>query len=770
MEQLKPIFEPVERLLELGGVRKDVAFIVVSAIALVVSFFFPTALPFDAAWVAIVLCGLPIVVEAVIALVTEFDIKADVLVSLALIASVAIGQYFAAGEVAVIMQLGGLLEELTVARAQKGIQKLVELTPRTARVVAADGTEAEIAADDVALDQVVRVLPGETVPVDGVVVSGSTSVDESAVTGEPMPVDKQAGSEVASGTTNQFGAIDVRATRVGQDSSIQRMARLVQSADACKAKIVRLADRWATWVVVGALVSAVGVWLVTGEILRAVTVLVVFCPCSLVLATPTAIVAAIGNATKHGFLVKEGDALERLAKVKRVVFDKTGTITEGQPRVASVVACEGTAEVAEVAAAGAGLAEGDAAEGPLAGAASAGAKLSRDELYALVAAAEVRSEHPLGRAIVRCAREEGVPIEQPESFDMQPGRGVVARVGGHMVAVGNEALIRDCLASGAAGTAGAGLCELSLAPTKSNGTASEVAKSNSTASEVAKSNSTSSKAFAESNGTTCEVAKSNSMSSKAFAESNGTASEVAKSNSTSFETFAGSNSTSSKVISNTNSDSSGFAELQKLTLALMAAGDTVTYVAIDGEPAGVVALSDTIRREARRTVKALAAAGAEPVLLTGDTAAAARTVANLAGISEVVASCKPEDKMAYIQKSEAVGVPCAMIGDGINDAPALRRAYAGIAVGGVGADVAVEAADIAIVNGSISEVPHLVALSRHMMRVIKANLTFSMTLNFVAIVLAFIAVLDPVSGALVHNCGSVFVIVNSAFLLSWTKR
>ncbi len=253
-------------------------------------------------------------------------------------------------------------------------------------------------------------------------------------------------------------------------------------------------------------------------------------------------------------------------------------------------------------------------------------------------------------------------------------------------------------------------------------------------------------------------------------KSNGTVSEVAKSNSTSSKTFAESNGTASEVASNTNSDSSSFTELRKLSLAPMAAGDTATYVAVDGKPAGVVALSDTIRREARRTVKTLNAAGAEPVLLTGDTQAAAQTVANLAGISEVVASCKPEDKMAYIQKSEADGVPCAMIGDGINDAPALRRAYTGIAVGGVGADVAVEAADIAIANGSISKVPHLVALSRHMMRVIKANLTFSMTLNFVAIVLAFIAVLDPVSGALVHNCGSVFMIVNSAFLLSWPKR
>lgn len=630
MESLKPYFEPLERLLEKGGTRKDIACILISAAALLVSFFAPGALPIDLAWVAVLLCGVPIAIEAFIALVTEFDVKADVLVTIALIAALAVGQYFAAGEVAVIMQLGGLLEELTVARAQRGIQKLVELTPRTARVVGKGGEEREIAADDVQLNALVRVLPGETVPVDGVVVSGNTSIDESAVTGEPMPVDKQPGSDVSSGTTNQFGAIDVRATRVGSDSSIQRMARLVQSADAGKAKIVRLADRWATWIVIGALTAAVAVYLVTGEILRAVTVLVVFCPCSLVLATPTAIVAAIGNATKHGFLVKEGDALERLARVKRVAFDKTGTITEGKPQVSAVLPCEG-------------------GEG------------GHDKLYALLASAELRSEHPLGQAIVRCARAEGVALHEPEAFAMQPGRGVNATVDGKQVAVGNGSLMAD----------------LRLA----------------------------------------------------------------------VETW-------------------NVPELSRH----QDAGDTVTYIAVDGKLAGAVALSDTIRREARRTVRQLGEAGAQPVLLTGDNEAAARTVANTVGISEFVAACKPEDKMRYIERAEADGKPCAMIGDGINDAPALKRAFVGVAVGGVGSDVAVEAADLAIVNGSISEVPHLLALSRHMMRVIKANLTFSMALNFVAIILAFLAVLDPVSGALVHNCGSVFVILNSAFLLRWTAK
>ena len=325
----------LERVLEWGGIKRDIVFLAISGAALAASIAGVPPLPFDAAWVAIILCGVPIVLEAVIGLVTAFDIKADVLVSLALVASVLIGEDFAAGEVAFIMQLGGLLEELTVAKARAGIEKLVRLTPRTARRITPRGEET-IEAQAVQVGDMLRVLPGETIPVDGVITGGHTSVDQAVMTGESLPVDKSEGDEVASGTVNQFGAFDMRATRVGEDSSIQRMVRLVQSADAGKAKIVGLADRWATWIVITALSSAALTWLVTGEILRAVTILVVFCPCALVLATPTAIMAAIGNATKHGFLVREGDALERLADVSKIAFDKTGTLTYGTPEVEAV--------------------------------------------------------------------------------------------------------------------------------------------------------------------------------------------------------------------------------------------------------------------------------------------------------------------------------------------------------------------------------------------------------------------------------------------------
>ena len=622
--------ERLEAALEWGGTKKDIALIAVSAVALVASFTGAGNLPLDPAWAAIVLCGLPIVCEAALAVVYEHDIKADLLVSLALIASVAIGEYFAAGEVAVIMQLGGLLEELTVARARAGIEHLVELTPTRARVVAPDGAEEMRDVEGVQVGELVRVRPGEAVPVDGRVVSGATSVNEAVLTGESMPADKQAGDEVFSGTLNQFGSIDVRATRAGSDGSMQRMARLVTSAQADKAKVVRLADRWATWVVIVALAAAAGVFAVTGEALRAVTVLVVFCPCALVLATPTAIMAAIGNATKHGFLVKEGDALERLAAVRKVAFDKTGTLTEGRPRLMALRGAPGCG-------------------------------LAHDELLGVLASCELLSEHPLGRAVVQEARERGCGLVQPEEFEMLPGRGVRARVAGAAYAAGNLEMMEG-LGLGEAAWEGLGLSrELEL-------------------------------------------------------------------------------------------------------------GRTAILVARDGEPFALAALSDTIRLGSGRAVQQLATGGVRGVLLTGDNERAAAAIAQAAGIDEVVPRCLPQDKLAYVARSEEAGTRLAMVGDGVNDAPALKRAFVGIAMGGVGSDIAVEAADIAIVGDSIAELPHLFALSRATMARIKVNMTFSMLLNFVAIVLAMLAVLDPVSGALVHNCGSVFVIVNSAFLLSWVEK
>ncbi len=626
---MKKVAEWIEKLNEWGGTRRDIAFLAVSGIALLISIFGGLDLPVDPAWVAILLCGVPILLEALHGLITAFDIKADVLVSIALVASVIIGEDFAAGEVAFIMQLGALLEELTVARARAGIEKLVKLTPRTARVLH-DGQADILPAEQVRVGDLVRVLPGETIPVDGVIVSGQTSVNQAIMTGEPMPVDKSAGDSVASGTVNQFGSIDLRAGKVGEDSSIQRMIRLVQTADAGKAKIVGLADRWATWIVVIALSAAVLTWLFTGQIIRAVTILVVFCPCALVLATPTAIMAAIGNATHHGFLVREGDALERLASVRRVAFDKTGTLTLGAPRVAAVhTLCP---------------------------------ELDEAALFTLVAAAEQLSEHPLGKAIVTSWRENGAGLlPAADQFQMLPGRGVQAVVEGRTILAGNRAMLAEQgipLPQAAARAADASLEE----------------------------------------------------------------------------------------------------------------GCTVIYIACDNRAVGLLALSDTVRPEAHAALAEVQALGVEPVLLTGDNEKAARHLARQLGINSWHAGCLPQDKLRYMDDSLAEGQPVAMIGDGINDAPALKRAQVGIAMGGIGSDIAVEAADIALINDDLRELPHLVALSRRMMFVIRCNLTFSMALNFLAITLAITGLLNPVVGALVHNAGSVFVILHSAFLLGWRRH
>lgn len=626
---MRRLAKKAEKIMQIGGIKKDIIFLIVSAVSLIISIFNLIPLPFDAAWIAIILCGVPIVMEAIIGLITAFDIKADVLVSLALIASVCIGEIFAAGEVAFIMQLGTLLEDLTVEKARAGIEKLVHLTPQNARIIE-DGKEKIIPAENVKIGDVIRVIPGETIPVDGIILSGQTSINQAVMTGESLPVDKTVGDNVSSGTVNQFGVFEMKALKVGEDSSVQRMIRLVQSADAGKAKIVRVADKWATWIVVIALTAASLTWIITGEIIRAVTILVVFCPCALVLATPTAIMAAIGNATKHGFLVREGDALERLANVSKITFDKTGTLTYGAPKVMAVE--------------------------------SLSDKYKENDIFTFAASAEQFSEHPLGKAIVNRYKETEELIPLAENFEIIPGEGVFATVNGEKIKAGNL----------------------------------------------------------------------KSLSKKEELQISKEAKEKIE-----------------KYINN---------------------GSTVIYITVNDVLAGYLVLSDTIRQESYQMIKLLRETDIQPVLLTGDNKHAAEAIAEQLNIKEVYANCMPEDKLNYIDAYQKNGNAVCMIGDGINDAPALKKADVGIAMGRIGSDIAVDAADIALIDDEIKELPHLMSLSKKMMTTIKLNLTFSMGLNFIAIFLAITGLLNPVVGALVHNAGSVVVIINSALLLKWKKR
>lgn len=605
--------------------QKTVTFIIISSICLFMSLIqsVDELLHFNLSWVAIILCGLPIIKEAATCLYEEFDIKADVLVSLALIASVIIGEIFAAGEISVIMTIGALLEDLTVQKAQSGIENLVKLTPKQARIIR-DNKEIMINADDIEIGDIVRVIAGETIPVDGVIIKGQGSIDESIMNGESLPVDKYVGDDVLSGTINQYSTFDIKATKTSQDSSLKRMIKLVKEADSKKAPIVSLTDRWATWIVVIALVSSIGTYLVTHQILRSVTILVVFCPCALVLATPTAIMAGIGNASKYGMLIKGGDVVERLSKIKNIAFDKTGTLTYGK---LSVVEYK-----------------------------SFNPEYDDEALLKILASVEAYSEHPLGKAIISYYKENNEELLDIQNFTVNPGKGITANLGEKSILVGNLKLIKD-------------------------------------------------------------------------------------------------------VDINLNKDIINISE------EFTKKGCTVIYLSIDNKLIGYVALSDILREEAKEVISYIKSQKINPIMLTGDNKNSAQNIASIVGIDDIHPSLLPEDKMNIIKNLEDSKSPTCMIGDGVNDALALKYSSVGISMGAIGSDIAIEASDIALASDDIKNIPYLLYLSKKTMKTIKLNVTFSLALNFLAIILAMTGILNPVVGALVHNLGSVFVILNSAKLL-----
>jgi heavy metal translocating P-type ATPase len=436
-------------------------------------------------------------------------------------------------------------------------------------------------------------------------------------------VDKSAGDTVSSGTVNQFGTFTMRADSLSEDSSLQRMVRLAEEAEENKAPIVTAADRWATWLVVIALTCAVLTWIFTGQFMRAVTVLVVFCPCAFILATPTAVLAGIGNAARYGIIVRSGDALEKLSKIRRVAFDKTGTLTYGKPKVTAAV--------------------------------SVSEKFTDEDMLRLAAFAEEQSEHPLGRAIAAAYEEKGGARGKVEDFRLTAGQGVSARVDGMTVLAGKEEFLA---AQGIDTSASRNACR---------------------------------------------------------------------------------------------------PELEQ--------GATVVYLAAEGEAVGFVALRDTLRQDAAETVRELKEAGITPMLLTGDNAHAALSAASAAGIGDVRSGLLPEDKMKIIRESAGGEESVCMVGDGVNDALALTAADAGIAMGGIGSDIAVEAADAVLVSDDIRRLPYLFRLMKQVMRKVHVNIAASLVINLTAVVLSALGVLSPVTGALWHNFGSVFVVVNAALLL-----
>ena len=574
-------------------------------------------------WVCVVICGIPLAYLAIWRVIHNkgiSKISSALLITIAMIAALLIGDLFAAGEVAFIMEIGALLEDMTTERAKKGLRNLIALSPQTGRVLR-DGEEITIPVEEIRENDILRILPGETVPVDGVILEGETSLDQSVMTGESLPVDKTVGDSVFSGTINRFGSIDIQATKVGADSSLQRLIRMVEEAENNQAPAQRIAEKWASWLVPVALMIAIIAFLVTKDIVRAVTVLVVFCPCALVLATPTAIMAAIGQATKHGVIIKSGEALEKMGGVDTIALDKTGTLTYGRLEVSDVIPCS---------------------------------VKSQKELIQIAGAAEARSEHPLGKAITAFAKEKGYALSDVSEFRISAGKGVSASIGGTPYVLGNEKYIAEhgaCLTEDVSGQ---------LSVLRSKGKAS----------------------------------------------------------------------------------------------VLMAEGNTVI---------GIIALSDVLRPEAKETIRRLSDMGTKTVLLTGDHRAAAEYFAEKIGIREIRADLLPEEKVSQIQTLRESGKVC-MIGDGVNDAPALKTADVGVAMGAMGSDIAVDAADVALMTDDISRLPYLKWLSNTTVKTIRGAITLSVCINFVAVTLSVLGVLTPTTGALVHNAGSCFVVLLAALL------
>ena len=582
-------------------------------------------LPFDPAWVTIVISGIPLLYLAIWRIIHNpgiSKISSALLICIAMFAAIAIGDLFAAGEVVFIMAIGALLEEATTNRAKKGLKKLISLAPTKGRRLK-DGKEEMIPAEEIRQGDILRILPGETIPVDGTIISGETSVDQSIMTGESLPVDKGVGEEVFCGTINRFVSIDISATKVGENSSLQKLIRMVQDAENKQAPMQRIADRVASWLVPVALLIAILAYVFSGNIVTAVTVLVVFCPCALVLATPTAIMAAIGQATKHGVIIKSGEALEKMGKVDTIAFDKTGTLTYGRLDVSDMISFDES--------------------------------ISETDLLSLAASAEAKSEHPLGKAIVAYAKAKEVPLAESTAFRMTTGKGIFAEVDNRRLRCGNEKFLTE------------------------------------------------------------------------------------------------------KGVWIDN-------KVQSALERLRTQGKASVLVAENQKCIGVIALSDVLRPEAKDMVSRLSDMHTRTVLLTGDHQKTADYFAQQVGISEVRAELLPQEKVQSIEKLQAENHKVCMIGDGVNDAPALKTADVSVAMGSMGSDIAVDAAEVALMSDDISKIPYLKRLSNATVKTIKASITLSMCINFAAIVLSLMEVLTPTTGALVHNAGSCFVVLIAALL------
>ena len=585
---------------------------------------------FKPVWISIVISAFPFLVGAIKNIV-KFKIKNSLLITIAVIASIFVGEYFAAAEIAILMAIGELLEDYTVDRAKKGLNDLISSAPKKAKKLIKTNdsyTVKEVPIEEIENGDIIRVMPGEIISVDGIIKEGFSSIDQSILTGESLPVDKTVGDEVFCGSMNCFGSIDIIAKDV-ENSSLQKFIDLVERAEKEQTPMQTVIDRLAVKLVPTALLIAIATFAIMmlsnfdlyTSINRAVTVLVVFCPCALFLSTPTAVMASIGQASKHGVIIKTFNALEKLAKVNKIAFDKTGTLTYGKLNVNDI---ENFSE------------------------------FSDETIMSLISSLESKSEHPIAKSVTEYLDEKNIKKENVENFKMKIARGVEGEILGNKYFCGNE---------------------------------------------------------------------------KYFRENNINVKDNIK----------------EKIEKYSN-------EAKNIILF----GD-------EKEVLSIVTLSDTLRENAKEMVENLKSFEIEPLLLTGDNLLTAKYFSDKVGITEVKAELSPEEKFENIKNLKENNVVC-MIGDGINDAPALKLADVSVAMGKTGSDISIESANIVLMGHDVSKIVYLKKLANATVKTIKFNIIISLLINFVAVILSVLGVLNPLVGAIVHNLGSILVILNASLL------
>jgi Zn2+/Cd2+-exporting ATPase len=575
---------------------------------------------------AVVVGGLPIIIGAIRGIFRR-EMNVDELVAIAIIVSVFFKEYLSAGFVAFMMLFGKILEDFTAERARTALGDLGKLIPTTV-CIRRDSKESVINLDDVKIDDVIITKSGERIAVDGVVISGQASVNQAPITGESVPVAKVKGSEVYAGTLNELGAIEIKATKIGDSTTLSRIVDLVEEAEGNRAPVVRVADKYAKYFTPLILVVSGIVYIITRNITSALAVLIVACPCALVMATPIAVIAGVANGARRGILIKGGARLEAAGRVTAMALDKTGTITMGEPRVVRITAFAGMTD--------------------------------RDVL-GMAAVAERLSEHPLSKAILNKAIELNLSISGADEFHVIPGQGAIAKLNGSLIIVGTEKLLQ---------------------------------------------------------------------------EQNVT------------------------LPSSAHSDISSMAE----------EGLTPFLVALSGKAIGIIGVADTVRKDMNLAIGQLKRSGVKRVvMLTGDSPEVAKCVATSVGIDEWQARLLPAQKVDAIKQLQDEGYKVAMVGDGINDAPALAQADVGVAMSISGTDVAMDTADIVLMKDDVLKAAEAINLSRYTLRTIKQNLAFALVFNLIGIGAAASGILSPIGAALFHNLGSVAVVVNSARLVSARK-